>query len=148
MSLRDDIIDAFYSYRFIPERIEGLQKERAAITEGLLPKTGASLVELRWAGSGVNDPTGNSATRLAEHPFIKKLEALIAYWGQQRRLVDRLLGVLTDEELGIINFYYLKELPEDHADWPKINRKEMRKIRMTIMEKAETIWLSDDESTG
>lgn len=148
MSLRDDIIDAFYSYRFIPERIEGLQKERAAITEGLLPKTGASLVELRWAGSGVNDPTGNSATRLAEHPFIKKLEALIAYWGQQRRLVDRLLEVLTDEEQQVVRFCYLEELPEDHIEWPKMNRKKIKEIKKAIMEKAETIWLSDDESTG
>lgn len=143
MSLRDDIIDALYSYRFIPERIEGLQKERAAIMDVLMPRTGSSLVEVKGAGGGASDPTGMAAVNIAEHPSIKKLEALIAYWGQRQRLVDRLLGVLTDEELEIINFYYLKELPEDHADWPKVNKEKRRKIKKSIVKKAEKVWLSD-----
>lgn len=148
MSLHDDIIDALFSYRWIPERIEGLQKERAEIIERLLPKAGASLVGLRRAGSGVKDPTGESAARLAEHPLIGRLGALIAYWGQRRRLVDRLLEVLTDEEMKIIKFYYLEGLPEDHSDWPKMNKEGKRKIKKAIMEKAKTIWLSEEAGGG
>lgn len=147
MSLRDDIIDALFSYRWIPERIEGLQKERAAIIERLLPRAGSSLIELKGAGSGVSDPTGQAAVSIAEHPFIRGLDQGADYWGQQQRLVDRLLDVLTDEEIEIINFYYLKELPKDHSDWPKMNQKKRKEIKQSIIEKAKTIWLNDDAST-
>ena len=137
----DEIGSILYTYVAIDGYIAGLRRERAEVEERLLPKAGTSLVQVMGKDVRMKaDPTGKAASNLADHPFIKKLDRLIAYWQERKEKVDQLLHLLTKTELKIVKFYYFEGPPDNHSDWPRLSRQELRQVRRQIIERAARLW--------
>jgi len=138
----EEVGDILHTYAFTDEYITGLKKERAEVEERLMPRAGASLVKVTGGRNGMvkTDPTGRAGVDLACHPLIVKLDGLIEYWRERKEKVDELLPMLTETELQIIKFCYLEGPPENHSNWPKMSREELRQVRRQIIRKAARSW--------
>ncbi len=136
----DDIKTAFHVYPLMPERIRGLEIERARIIKGLMPKYGASLVQVsRRSGGAVSDPTGRAAVRIEGHPFIKKLGGLIAYWRQRQEKVERVLQQLTEAERQVVDVYFFADVDVDEKD-QTISWKMIREMKAETIKKIVRLW--------
>lgn len=136
----DDIKTAFYVYRLIPERIRGLENERARIIEGLLPRAGASLVGVsRRRGGNIADLTSNSAIAIADHLFIKKLGGLVSYWQQRQEKVERVLQQLTETERQVVDVYFFADVDVDEKD-QTISWKMIREMKAETIKKIVRLW--------
>lgn len=129
-------------YPSIDERLRGLEKERARLIARLMPRAGASLARAtRNRGMVDGDPTGQAAIVIAEHPAIKRLDRTISYYRRQGANMEKLLATLTAEERQVIDFYYLRELPEVLSEsWPKMEPKKKKEIKRRVLERAATMW--------
>lgn len=133
----DDIKTAFHVYPLMPERIRGLEIERARIIKGLMPKYGASLVQVsRRSGGAVSDPTGRAAVRIEGHPFIAKLDELIDYWRDRQRRVEQVLAKLTEAERQVVSIHFFN----DDEDYQKIDWKMIRKMKNEVAKKIVRLW--------
>ncbi len=133
---RDEVMATLNCYSFISERIKALRAERAQVVARMMPRAGSSLVKLGGKGAGTRaDPTANAAAALADHPFIKKLDRLIAYWQEQRARVDLLLPMLTPAERKLVDLYI-----DGEEEWPSMTREELRRTRRRVVEKAARAW--------
>lgn len=137
--VKSEIMAHFNCYALIPERVKALEAERAEIVARLMPRVGASMVKASRSAGTPADPTADAAAALADHPFIKKLDRLIAYWQEQRARVDLLLPMFTRIEREVVDLY-IYHGPAEQQKWPSIGKEELRQVRRQIIRKAARCW--------